>query len=97
MLPGTFFHFSNDSCRILIEQFMAAKPKVKYLLYDFFQFKFDHSMTTLKVEIINLKECLLDVYRKLCEIYPLNDTNKDKKTFRINAESIKTQIKNGLR
>lgn len=28
MLPGTFFHPSNDSCRHLTEQFLTSKPKV---------------------------------------------------------------------
>jgi hypothetical protein len=28
MLPGSFFHPSNDSCRILTEHFLTSKPKV---------------------------------------------------------------------
>jgi hypothetical protein len=37
ILPGNFFHFSNDSCQTLIEQFLSVKPKVKARI----QFHFD--------------------------------------------------------
>ena len=67
MCPGNFFHFSTESCRGLVEQFMLAKPK----------------------------ECLLEVYKKMCEAFPMSE--KDKKTFRINSESLKNQMKNGLK
>jgi len=64
---GNFFHFSNDACRSLVEQFLVAKPK----------------------------ECLLEVYKKLCEVLPLSE--KEKKTHRINTEALKLQIRNGFK
>jgi hypothetical protein len=69
ILPGTFFHFSTDSCRSLVEQFMSARPK----------------------------ECLLDVYKRLCEALPASDGGKDKKMVRINADGLKTQMRNGIK
>ncbi|CAF0750297.1 unnamed protein product [Brachionus calyciflorus] len=55
--------------------------------------------TGLIEEFFNLKpkECLLDVYRKLCEVFPLSESNKDKKAIRINSESLKSQIRNGIK
>jgi hypothetical protein len=67
--PGTFFHFSTDSCRNLVEQFLSAKPK----------------------------ECLLDVYKRLCESLPSSESSKDKKMVRINADALKNQIRNGVK
>lgn len=43
------------------------------------------------------KECSLDVYRKLCEVCPLNDSNKDKKASRINSDLLKSQMRNGIK
>ena len=41
------------------------------------------------------KECLLEVYRKLSEVFPASD--KDKKTFRISSDSLKSQMKAGAK
>lgn len=38
---------------------------------------------------------MLEVYRKVCEVFPLNESGK--KAVRINSESIKTQIRNGMK
>jgi hypothetical protein len=69
VLPGTLFHFSSEACRVLIEQFLASKPK----------------------------ECLLDVYKKLCEALPSSEPGKDKKMFRINADALRNQMRSGVK
>ena len=88
---GNVFHFSNDSCKSLIEQFLSTKPKVKENLNNSCLYFYE------KTVLCCVKECLLEVYRKLSECFPANESNKEKKTFRINAESIKNQIRNNLK
>lgn len=63
---------------------------------NFFHFSNDACSSLIELFLTSKpKECLLDVYRRLCEIFPQSE--KEKKTFRINTESLKTQMKNGLK
>lgn len=45
------------------------------------------------------KECLLDVYRKVCEVLPAaaEPSSKEKKILKVNTETIKNQIKSGYK
>lgn len=40
---------------------------------------------------------MLDVYRKLNEIFPPSDSTKDKKATRINSDLMKNQLRNGIK
>ena len=43
------------------------------------------------------KDCLLDVYRRLNDALPPSDSAKEKKVLKVNAETIKSQIKSGFK
>jgi hypothetical protein len=43
------------------------------------------------------KECVIEIYRKLCEAIPQNETKERIKPSRINAETFKNQIKNSIK
>ncbi|RNA41962.1 sec1 family domain-containing 2 [Brachionus plicatilis] len=76
------FLFENNFKSILPgNYFHTSTEKCDNLIQTFFSLK--------------PKECLLDVYRKLCEIFPINESGK--KAVRINSESIKSQIRNGIK
>lgn len=87
---------SND-VQVDLRKFLFDNEHKSILPGTLFHFSSDACRSLIEQYLaLKPKECLLDVYRKFCDVYPLSgDVNK--KTFRISAESIKTQMKNGLR
>lgn len=90
MCDGSFFHFSKDSCRSLIELFFQTKPKVCI-------FNLIKTLNFKRLLIVRpIKECAIEVYRKLCEVCPMSES-KDKKASRITSDLLKSQMRNGIK
>lgn len=97
LLPN--LSFSSNDIRVDLKSFLFDNPYRSILPGNLFHQSSDACLSLLDQFLCSKsKECLLDVYRKVCEVLPAAaEASKEKKILKVNTETIKNQIKNGYK
>lgn len=91
--------FASNDIRVDLKSFLFDSPFRSILPGNLFHHSSEACQSLLEQFLCaKSKECLLDVYRKVCEVLPAaTEVSKEKKILKVNTDTIKNQIKNGYK